>query len=244
MWSHYADSHRGFCLIFNMPNNEIRQDPKRSKNHVSYTTPECYTPDFAFRVSDTFKMQDVQYVKKIVFSNAFRFFFNEFTECGSLSEDYEDYIEKKAKELQKEYGQTYLIKQHDWNYEKEARVILSIHYPFITGSTPTLSSHQRLFHYDPSHLTGLILGSKITNEQRYRIKDIISERSSHLIDQNNCTCPATDFVLFQAKLSEAGRKVYIEPFEIYSGGKTIDLSHPDFTLLFEKWKNQVEFESS
>lgn len=239
MWSHYANNHSGFCLIINAPDKKIYQKPGCVKECVSYTMPEFYMPGFGFTVLDVFEIRDVEYVEEPQFLDGFKCFFNEFTSYVSSDEEY---IARKAEELQKEYGSTYLVKQKDWQYEEEARILLSISFPYITGATPTLSAYQRLFHYDPSHLVGIIIGAKMTDVERYRIKDIIAEKVMHL---NSCTDLKHNincFVLFEEKLSEFNRKVIIEPIEIYTGGTVIDKTHPDFISIYNALKEQVGFD--
>lgn len=239
MWSHYANNHSGFCLIINAPDKKIYQKPGCVKESVSYTMPEFYMPGFGFTVLDAFEIRDVEYVEEPQFLDGFKCFFNEFTSHDSSDEDY---IAQKAEQLQKEYGSTYLVKQKDWQYEEEARILLSISFPYITGATPTLSTYHRLFHYDPSHLVGIIIGAKMTEVERYRIKDIITDKVMRL---NSCTDLKRNvncFVLFEEKLSESNRKVIIEPIEIYKGGTVIDKTHPDFISIYDTFKEQVGFD--
>ena len=72
---------------------------------------------------------------------------------------------------------SYLRKHPVWKYEEESRLILFKEVSQnITNRTLSLSSHQRLFHYDPSHLVDIVLGAKMPSEQRKQIKEIVKQK--------------------------------------------------------------------
>lgn len=136
-----------------------------------------------------------------------------------------------------ERSSTYFQKHKVWEYEEEARIVLSSGIPWLSGERTPLSEHQRLFHYDSTQLTGIVLGAKMPQHQRNRIKEIIAEKVERWHSNNTEERIISDFVLFEERLMETNRTVEIIPKEIYRVAQIIKNGDPAFEKIFKAWKD-------
>lgn len=225
LWSHYANNHKGFCLIYRAIDGKLKQSPNWKREQTT-TLP---LPRLTFMVPDAFEIQDVEYVSTPKSSNGFM--------CFPASVAGDKHTPEEVEEAQAERAKNYLQKHSVWDYEQEARVVLSSGVQWFAGRKLTLPAHQRLFHIDSTQVVGIILGSQMSAAQRERIKEIITEK----VDR--WSIPTTDhriisnFVLFEEILSETNREVVIEPKEIYTGTSVFTKKQPNFTKLYDEWQN-------
>lgn len=232
LWSHYANNHSGFCLVYRTIDGKIKQsnDWKRTK------TETLTLPRLAFIVPDAFEICDVEYISKPKYSDGFI--------CFPASVAGDKYSPEEIESVRAERDKIYLQKHSVWDYEQEARVVLSSGVQWLAGKKLTLPAHQRLFHIDSTHIVGIILGTKMSDVQRQRIKEIIAEKVERWYIHSTGHRIISNFVLFEEKLSETNREVIIEPTEIYNGMTVITKTDPDFSHLYDEWQNgwAVEFE--
>ena len=180
-------------------------------------------------VPDAFEIQDVEYVSTPKSSDGFM--------CFPASVAGDKHTPEEIEETRAEHSKNYLQKHSVWDYEQEARVVLSSGVQWLAGKKLTLPAHQRLFHIDSTQVVGIILGSQMPATQRQRIKEIIAEKVERW------SIPITDhriisnFVLFEETLSETNREVVIEPKEIYTGTSVITTKQPNFDRLYDEWQN-------
>ena len=225
LWSHYANNHKGFCLVYRPINGKIKQNPNWKRTQTA-TLP---LPRLTFGVPDAFEIQDVEYVSTPKTSDGFM--------CFPASVAGDNHSPEEIEEARSERAKNYFQKHSVWDYEQEARVVLSSGVQWFAGKKLALPAHQRLFHIDSTQLVGIILGSQMSATQRQRIKEIIVEKVERW------SIPITDhriisnFVLFEEMLSETDRKVIIEPTEIYVGSTVITKKQPNFARLYEEWQN-------
>lgn len=238
LWSHYANNHAGFCLVFRPINQEIQQNPYWKKTCVGIKTPQGKNSYMSLSVPECFKLQDVKYVDEPTCLDGMMCF------SGAVVGD--KYKPQEIEEFQQQYSQTYLLKHSVWEYEKESRVVLSTAYPWMTGGTISISPNDRLFRYNSTQLVGIVLGIKMPNNQRERIKEIIAEKVERWYIPSTGHRIISNFVLFEEKLSETNREVMIEPIEIYNGMTVIAKTDPDFSRIYDEWRNgwAVEFEGN
>ena len=229
MWSHYANNHSGFCLVFRAIDGKIKQKSDWKKTRLSYMTPKSFSPSMTFSLPDVFEIKDIIYANEPQCLDGFM--------CFPASVSNDKYTLDEIQEFQKQYNSTYLQKHSVWDYEEEARVVLSSGIPWLTGERLSLSLQQRLFHYESTQLVGIVLGTKMPQSQKRRIKEIISDKVNRWYTQTAEEKIISKFVLFEENLSEINREVIIEPMEIYDGGKPIDKSHKDFSRFYEEWKD-------
>lgn len=230
LWSHYANNHKGFCLVYRAIDGKLKQNPNWKRKQTA-TLP---LPRLTFMVPDAFEFHDVQYVSTPKSSNGFM--------CFPASVAGDKHTPEEVEEAQSERAKNYLQKHSVWDYEQEARVVLSSGVQWFAGKKLTLPAHQRLFHIDSTQVVGIILGSQMPATQRERIKEIITEK----VERWNI--PTTDhriisnFVLFEETLSETNRKVVIKPKEIYTGTSIITKEDADFACLYDEWKKGYAIE--
>ena len=228
MWSHYANNHSGFCLIFRSIDGKIRQSKKWKKTQLSYTTPHSFSPKMSFAIPDSFEIKDVEYVVTPKCLNGFM--------CFPASVVRDKYTPTEIEEFLSDRDKIYWQKHSVWDYEEESRVVLSSGIPWLAGERLSLSPHQRLFHYESTQLVGIIVGTKMSKEQRHKIEQIISEKVSRWYIDSEGERIISDFVLFEEKLSETNREVEIMPYKIYSGVKPISINDKNFEKHLEDWK--------
>lgn len=228
MWSHYANNHSGFCLVFRTIDGKIKQSPDWKRKIIPFEIDNESQPFFSLAIPDDFTIKDVEYIDKPNYLDGFMCF------PGPVVHD--KYTPEQIEQFQLEYSNTYMQKHTVWAYEDEARAILSNCYPWITGKGSSITPHQRLFHYDSTQLIGIVLGIKMPESQKRRIKEIISDKVDRWYTNMTEEKIISKFVLFEEKLSETNREVIIEPIEIYGSGKPIDKSHKDFSRFYEEWK--------
>lgn len=155
LWAHYADQHKGFCLIFRTENNSIKIDPKIHN---------ILSPGFT-----EYALEDVHYEKKRVKANAYFAFPKQVYGESVSREDVNDF-HNTVKEA-------YTTKYQSWLYEREKRLL---YYNGVWGnglnSEGFVKKHsliERVFHYDKSQLTGIIFGSRMQKENKEELEAII-----------------------------------------------------------------------
>ena len=225
LWSHYANNHKGFCLIYRAIDGKLKQNPNWKRKQTA-TLP---LPRLTFMVPDAFEIQDVEYVSTPKSSNGFM--------CFPASVAGDKHTPEEIEETRAEHTKNYLQKHSVWDYEQEARVVLSSGVQWLAGRKLTLPAHQRLFHIDSTQLVGIILGSQMPDVQRQRIREIITEKVERWYIPTTDHRIISNFILFEEILSETNREVVIEPKEIYTGTSVFTKKQPNFTQLYDEWHN-------
>ncbi len=225
LWSHYANNHKGFCLVYRAIDGKIKQNPNWKRTH----TASLPLSKLTFMVPDAFQIQDVEYVSTPKSSDGFM--------CFPASVAGDNHSPEKIESARAEREKNYLQKHSVWDYEQEARVVLSSGVQWLAGKKLTLPVHQRLFHIDSTQLVGIILGAQMPTIQRQRIKEIIAEKVERWYTPTTGHRIISNFVLFEETLSETNREVIMEPKEIYTGTAVITTKQPHFTRLYDEWQN-------
>ena len=225
LWSHYANNHKGFCLVYRPIDGKIKQNPNWKRTQTA-TLP---LPRLTFVVPDAFEIQDVEYVSTPKSSDGFM--------CFPASVAGDKHAPEEVEMAQAERAKNYLQKHSVWDYEQEARVVLSSGVQWLAGRKLTLPAHQRLFHIDSTQLVGIILGSQMPDVQRQRIREVITEKVERWYIPTTDHRIISNFILFEEILSETNREVVIEPKEIYTGTSVLTKKSPDFSRLYEEWQN-------
>ena len=234
LWSHYANNHKGFCLVYRPIDGKIKQNPSWKRTQTA-TLP---LPRLTFGVPDAFEIQDVEYVATPKSSDGFM--------CFPASVAGDNHSPEEIEAARAERAKNYLQKHLVWEYEKEARVVLSSGVQWLAGRKLTLPAHQRLFHIDSTQVVGIILGSQMPDVQRQRIKEIIAEKVEWWYTPTTGHRIISNFVLFEETLSETNRQVIIEPTEIYNGTSVMLKTNSDFYRLYDEWQNgwAIEFKDT
>ena len=234
LWSHYANNHKGFCLVYRPIDGKIKQNANWKRTQTA-TLP---LPRLTFVVPDAFEIQDVEYVSTPKSSDGFM--------CFPASVAGDKHTPEEVEMAQAERAKNYLQKHSAWDYEQEARVVLSSGVQWLAGRKLTLPAHQRLFHIDSTQLVGIILGSQMPDIQRQRIREIITEKVERWYIPTTDHRIISNFILFEEILSETNREVIIEPKEIYTGTSVSTKKSPDFCRLYDEWQKgyAIEFDDS
>lgn len=227
MWSHYADKHKGFCLVFKAVDNSLHQCPSRKKIAFGRKTTNKLLPFISNQIPEKFDFIDIQYASEVDSLDAFINLPVYIT--GEPESD-----EEKAK-IMAERESHYHQKGIHWKYERESRLILRPPLPWLFGEHFDYSNQERLFHYEPFQLVGIVYGSQMTLTSKIRIKEILNERREW-IQSVNYPRIVFDFVEFEAKLSSKERKVEVVPTAIH-GLKSYIPADNEFDKSYKDWQD-------
>ena len=228
MWSHYANNHKGYCLVFRPVENKIMQHRFWLKTGFAYDTPNSsLSPKMEFNFPEKgFPIHDIEYSDEpINKQKAFLLFPNVV------------YPEHPPKEIDAAYHSlvnAFLRKHTVWNCEEEVRLLISGGIQLMARQILRLSKHQRLFHYDPSQLVGIILGARMPEEQKSQIEEIIQQKL-------NVHGLSFGFVIFDARLSTNTVKIEVTPVRILYPTEKIDKKHASFNMKWQTWEERNRF---
>jgi hypothetical protein len=228
MWSHYASKHKGFCLIFKAINGFLYQDKEHRKDSVSRITSKGIAPSTGFGIPDRFPFEDIKYCSNIETIDASRFMSRYIFNKKIANE------EERIK-FATENDRKCLEKHICWCYEEEARILLEEPLARFFGEHFDYSQEERIKHYQPTQLVGIILGALMESKTKQRIHEIISgfrERITRSISNEFLF----DFVLFEASISDKHRDVNIVPKEIFMLSDVISKDDPQFNSRLKEWE--------
>lgn len=220
MWSHYANNHKGYCLIFRERDGKLAQHPDKKRTSLSFPTPNGFAPHMSFAVEEAFRIRDVEYVENPPYMDAFTGF--------PIAVNESAYSQEEIDTFRQMQGNVYYCKHSVWKYEQESRIVLSGGVPWLTGAPLPVSEHKRLFYYDPAQLAGIILGAQMPGRQKKQIREIITEKR----EQMHATAA---FVIFEERLSELNREISTEPVEIYTETAVLKSDDPQFAKHYNEW---------
>ena len=229
MWSHYANQHDGFCLIFKSLNDCLYQAKKQMREKINIERNFGIQVHVSEYIGPKFKFCDVIYGEKSALIDPFFYFPQYVSKCKVENEQERLVFFEKLE-------RHYLEKGACWGYEHESRLLLPNSMSWITGGKVEYTKYQRLFHYDPSQLVGIIFGSRMTQENRSRIKEIVDEKIDSRLTAASNEKRFFKFVYFETKLSSKERKLELEPLEINSLSTHIKNDDASFEREYEEWK--------
>lgn len=145
MWSHYANNHHGFCLCFTLKENKIYRNDQDKHD----------------RLYNEYLLEEVTYDSESTVINGFYRF-----PAVVLGNDISDDEKRKYWADRKK---SYLSKYSGWKYENEVR---AIHGDWFAHKIKWPST-ERIFHYDPAFLTGIILGANLNENERNEIRHAV-----------------------------------------------------------------------
>ena len=178
VWGHYADGHRGACLIFG--------------DNLNWKSVKYWITSF-HEVSYENKLTEIDFFRSIGAGTVAEIMKTWYTnedgkrsECASHIGD-----ESEGVAWRKDYWDNLFriitTKNRDWEYEQEYRVIL---YDIVRG---VVEKADRTLTYDFNSLKGIIFGMRTSIEDKLKIINIIKSKC----DENN----RIDFKFFQAYYS-------------------------------------------
>lgn len=224
MWSHYADKHKGFCLIFRAINGALNQSLHQRKRLVVRTTKNGIAPNMTYGIPENFQFTKIDYEHEVKSLNAFLHL-----PVGVTGER----SEEEARKIRQEQESHYKQKSKSWEYETEYRLMLEPPLPWLFGEHFDYTKQERLFHYQPSQLVGIIYGAKMLETEKNRIKELLKERRDWQVYYNNENIIEFSFIEYDAVLSSNQREVEIKPTGLLSYN-TIPASDPNFDRLYKE----------
>ena len=229
MWSHYANQHNGYCLVFKSLNGFLYQAKKSMRESINIGRNFCDKVHVSEHIGPKFKFCDVIYGETSALIDPFLYFPQYVSKCKIANEQERlDFFEKLERH--------HLEKGACWEYEQESRLLLPNPMSWITGEKIEYTKHQRLFYYDFSQLVGVVFGSRMSQENRNRIKEIIDEKIESRLTAASSEDRRFKFVYFQTKLSSKERKLELEPLEINSLSTHVKKTDATFDREYEEWK--------
>lgn len=225
MWAHYANNHRGFCLIFRSIDGKIKHWKKAP---FVYHTPNSFTQQMSIIAPESFEIKDIEYIAEPKNLDGFTYF-PQYVLNKAFSQKEEEKILNDREKI-------YLQKHATWSYEEESRIILKSGPSWYAKQQLSLSPHQRLFHYEPIHLAGIIIGVNMPQEQRCRIEEIMEEKTRRQYESLEKEFIVYDLAIFEEKLSETKIKPEIVPCKIYGSGAIIDKKDKEFSYRYKRWE--------
>ncbi|RKU13511.1 DUF2971 domain-containing protein [Candidatus Poribacteria bacterium] len=193
VWGHYADNHKGACLIFASKtmgdSNGLELFYETGKNARAIRLSEIRYADKPDEV-DFFRS-----IGRLTGKDAKEHWYTD--EVGNSSEcashipldgdiDSDEMVDWRERHWSSFYRDI-TVKTKDWEYEQECRLILE------DGLRQFDDEKDRALTYDFNSLTGVIFGLKTSDEQKLKIIDIIQRKCA----QKN----RTDFKFYQAYYS-------------------------------------------
>jgi hypothetical protein len=183
----------------------------------------------SFAIPDSFEIKAVEYVTDPKYADGFTYF--------PKAVIGKEFSQEQIKAILNDREKIYLQKHSAWEYEEESRVVLQGGISWLAMEQLSLSPHQRLFHYDPIHLAGIIVGVNMPQEQRRKIEEIMAEKARRQYESLDKEFIVSDLVMFEEKLSETNRVPKIDPCKIYGSGTIIDRKDKGFSYRFERWND-------
>lgn len=224
MWSHYADKHKGFCLVFRAINGALNQSPRQKKHSVVRNTKNGLAPNMTYGIPEGFQFVKIDYEPEVKPLDAFLHL-----PVGITGEK----DAEEAKRIREEQESHYTQKSKSWEYEAEYRLMLQPPLPWLFGEHFDYSKQERLFHYQPSQLVGIIYGARMEAPEKNRIKELLKERNDWRFYLDNEKILEFSFVEYDAILSPNQREVLIKPTGLLSH-TTIPATDPNFDRLYNE----------
>ncbi len=193
----------------------------------------------SLQLPESFVFQDVAYSDKTAFADAFMRFPQHVSDF-SLNEP------ERIKLIDAQERQ-YLEKHKSWSYEQEVRLLLKAPLAWLFGEHIQFTKHERLFHYQPTQLVGIITGPLMREEYKRQIYDIVRDRiNRHDYITDGVITEVFDFVFFEAGLEDSDRHIEVTPKKILSLSQAINEGDTGFEEKYQEWQDgwAIVFEGS
>lgn len=224
MWSHYASSHQGYCIIYRPIGGYLYQCPKRKKESLEVS------PGHQSVVGCGFKINDIHYSDQLNAIDAF-------TLLPEYLTGYAPLPESNRLNFHSESQNQLLTKNKCWDYEQECRLLLPEPKKWISGVS-NYSNLKRLFHYDFSQVAGIIFGARMTEHEKNTIRDIVNfkltERFSNLGASGEKKY-LFDFLFQEAEICTSSRAVKIKDLELNSMSSILNPGSEYYERQLKKW---------
>jgi hypothetical protein len=221
MWSHYADQHRGFCLIFRSQDGTLSQRSDSLKSKLTFD-------NLTISVPEHFTFKNVEYCENVKTVSAFDSF------PADVCKKYSFESEEERLKFLNSMDHYFLEKSIWWEYEQEVRLLLAAPRACYAGRIELSKTH-RLLHYDPTQLVGIIFGSRTTENAKNRIMELVSDKRLMLARNSDLKGSPNIFMFFQAKMSNFERQLDIIPLGGNSAGDFIKPETLCFKNFYRQW---------
>ena len=183
VWSHYADGHKGACLIFETKESSSGSYLELSRPEISRSHPDDFSEENR-RYSPMF-FHDIDYRDKAISIDFFRRLGRLplptlidvwYTDEEGTNSESSSHFSTQSKETvwMREYWNDFIrdicIKNTDWKYEQECRLILH------GGLQEELSGSERLWNYEFESLKGIIFGIRTSDADKLKAIEIIQRK--------------------------------------------------------------------
>lgn len=225
MWSHYAASHSGYCLIYRPINGYLYQCPNRLKDSLLVSR-GCTS-----LIGDKFKVEAIEYQNELDAIDAFSL-------LPAYNTGYKFETEQERLGFYEKIQKQLLTKNKCWRYEQEARLLLPQPSRYVSGES-SYSNFQRLFHYDFNQVVGIIFGARMKEHEKLSIKEIINEKLQKRFGNSGCGYTKTyvfDFLYQQAQICPSSRNVKIIDQELISMGTLLKSGSEYYEKQMKSWK--------
>lgn len=227
MWSHYAANHAGFCLIFKAIDGKLSQCPVRARKSISRDTPGGLATKMSIALPLDFAFEKVEYLPKVEPLDAFKRF--------PLAVAGKELSEEERLQLARKQTEQLFHKHQGWSYEQEWRLSLKQPEAWLFGDHYDFSQNERLLHYEPTQLVGLIFGCRTTEANKARLSEIARERMGRIARGVDYARVIFDFAIHQAELAPNSREVMIKPLEIIGLASQFKADDSDFPQKYRDW---------
>lgn len=195
VWGHYADGHRGVCLIFKSHNKYlnlfgINPFSEEKQNHTLEFKAIHYKSfdkiDFFENVCARLTGRELSY-----------WYQNENGEKSPIMSKIFANEDKWRKKYWKKAEKRLLTKTKDWKYEKEYRLTIN---SFLKDK---IEGQERIFKYNFNDLDGIIFGINTPQDAKEKIIDIVRQKCKN----NN----RQEFNLYQAYYCDKNKNIQYVP---------------------------------
>lgn len=225
MWSHYAASHKGFCIIYRPIDGRLSQCPDRVKRSIKVSD------GHSSAVETAFELKDVNYSDELRTLSAY-------TLLPQAFSNYKFETESERLEYHENTRQQLLTKNECWKYEQECRLMLPQSRRYISGESD-YTSLQRLFHYDFDQVVGVIFGARMTARDIESVREIINHKLCNKYRSNEKASQKRylfSFLYQQAEICSSSRAIKLRDLDLNFMGRTLLPGSELYARELDRWK--------
>ena len=231
MWSHYASMHQGHCLVFRDLDGCLKQCPRRLRRSIQRSPSRGLAASMSYGVPTDFQFREVSYQDGTDALDAFAclpsvVYGKELAEADRIA-----LIESQQRQV--------LTKHIGWNYEREVRITFAPGASWLFGEHLEFTPLERLIHFRPTQLVGVVMGARMPADRQSRIREICKARLDRIavdIGKYGVEEPLFDFVIFHAGLFNDRRDLSIKPTEVLSLSDRYGPEDEKFAERVERWR--------
>jgi len=159
MWGHYGNAEKGFVIIYESSDGNVKLESDVKVFHSFDSNPDG-TFSFNRSVNTDSKIMSVEYKNKPVRVNGFRRLIYSFI-YSSQESDYDHPETLRSRAIVMDEAHIGWVKYSDWKYEKELRLHLPVY--------EELPAPIRSIRINARHIKGVIFGSRMSEKDKENI---------------------------------------------------------------------------